>query len=163
MKQKPFKYLIVIAVLIALVAIYVVVGPNQYFVGERPFQVKLLPEDTAIVQMGADIYADNCASCHGANLEGQPNWRSPGSDGKMPAPPHDQSGHTWHHSDEVLFGVTKLGTAAYLNLEGFESVMPVFEGILSDEEIISVLSFIKAQWPAEIRQRHDQMNAAGED
>jgi mono/diheme cytochrome c family protein len=25
--------------------------------------------------VGARVYAENCASCHGANLEGQPNWR----------------------------------------------------------------------------------------
>ena len=23
---------------------------------------------------GAQLYADNCASCHGVNLEGQPKW-----------------------------------------------------------------------------------------
>ncbi|MBL4645745.1 MAG: c-type cytochrome, partial [Rhizobiales bacterium] len=51
-----------------------------------------------MVKKGAVIYAEYCASCHGADLEGQPNWQSPDADGKMPAPPHDQRGHTWHHS-----------------------------------------------------------------
>ncbi|PCJ93343.1 MAG: cytochrome C [Hyphomicrobiales bacterium] len=155
-----FKFPIVIGVLAALVAIFIA-GGNLYFFGERPFEIKLEPANTAMVKKGAVIYAEYCASCHGADLEGQPNWQSPDADGKMPAPPHDQRGHTWHHSDEVLFGVTKLGTAAYLKLEGFESAMPMFEAVLKDEEIIAVLSYIKAQWPAEIRERHNQMNAAG--
>ena len=51
----------------------------------------------------ASLYAENCASCHGAKLEGQPDWRSPGPDGVMPAPPHDRTGHTWHHGDGMLF------------------------------------------------------------
>jgi mono/diheme cytochrome c family protein len=36
--------------------------------------------------------------------------------------------------------------------------MPVYEDVLSDEEIIAVLSWIKAQWPAEVRERQDQIN-----
>jgi mono/diheme cytochrome c family protein len=52
---------------------------------------------------GQSLYADSCASCHGANLEGQPNWQSPNADGVLPAPPHDRTGHTWHHDDELLF------------------------------------------------------------
>ena len=46
------------------------------------------------VVAGQSLYADNCASCHGANLEGQPNWQSPDADGVLPAPPHDGTGHT---------------------------------------------------------------------
>ncbi|MEP4474670.1 MAG: cytochrome c, partial [Lentilitoribacter sp.] len=66
------------------------------------------PDNNEIVDLGKQIYADNCASCHGVNLEGKtPNWRSLGPDGKLPAPPHDQSGHTWHHTDELLFNITK--------------------------------------------------------
>src|SRR5437879_12955198 len=67
------------------------------------------PRDTAKVARGAKVYAENCAACHGAKLEGQPDWRRPFPNGRMPAPPHDESGHTWHHTDEVLFGITKYG------------------------------------------------------
>ena len=41
--------------------------------------------------------------------------------------------------------------------------MPAFEGILHDEEIAAVLSFIKSRWPERIRQRHDEMNALAQD
>ena len=61
---------------------------------------------------GEAVYAEACASCHGANLEGQPNWRSPGPDGRLPAPPHDETGHTWHNPDRLLLQITALGTAA---------------------------------------------------
>lgn len=119
----------------------------------------LLPNDRQVVALGAEIYADNCASCHGADLKGQPNWQDPGADGLMPAPPHDESGHTWHHPDEILFAITKHGVARAANLKDYTSAMPVYAGVLTDEEIVAALSWIKAQWPAEIRERHDAMNA----
>ena len=120
----------------------------------------LQPENPQVVSDGRDLYAEHCASCHGADLEGQPDWRSPGPDGRFPAPPHDASGHTWHHTDEVLFELTKHGPAAFVG-PGYESVMPAFDGILNDAEIVAVLSYIKSRWPERIRQRHDEMNAAG--
>lgn len=119
----------------------------------------LRPGDKQIVDAGAAIYEANCASCHGADLKGQPNWQSPGENGLMPAPPHDESGHTWHHPDAILFAITKHGVAKAANLKDYTSAMPVYDGVLSDEEIIAALSWIKAQWPSEIRQRHDEMNA----
>ena len=70
------------------------------------------PPPAPDLQAGARIYALHCASCHGMKLEGQPNWRQRLANGRMPAPPHDESGHTWHHPDEVLFGITKRGRAA---------------------------------------------------
>jgi hypothetical protein len=65
--------------------------------------------DPAQVALGQKVYARHCAACHGANLEGQPNWRERLSNGKLPAPPHDDSGHTWHHPGEVLIGITRSG------------------------------------------------------
>ncbi len=117
------------------------------------------PGNAEIVALGASIYAANCASCHGANLEGQADWKSRDENGMMPAPPHDESGHTWHHTDKLLFELTKFGLAKTANLENFQTYMPVYENLLTDEEIIAVLSYIKSTWPEEIRLRHDQMNA----
>jgi mono/diheme cytochrome c family protein len=99
-----------------------------------------------IVAQGRQIYADQCAACHGADLEGQPDWRTPLASGRLPAPPHDESGHTWHHSDEVLFRIVRDGTAAIVG-GGYESDMPGFEDVLSDAEIEAVLAFIKSTWP----------------
>ncbi|MBR9842070.1 MAG: cytochrome c [Rhodobacteraceae bacterium] len=109
------------------------------------------------VARGAQVYEENCASCHGARLEGEENWRQPGADGRLPAPPHDPSGHTWHHSDMVLFRLTKFGPAALVG-KGYESNMPGFDGILSDLEIAEVLAYIKSTWPQDIIEAHNARN-----
>ncbi len=104
---------------------------------------------------GRSLYANNCASCHGANLEGQPNWRSANADGVLPAPPHDATGHTWHHDDELLFEYTKLGGAAALEamgVSGFNSGMPAYGETLTDDEIWDVLAFIRSTWPKRERE-----------
>lgn len=108
---------------------------------------------------GQQIYAENCASCHGANLEGQPDWKRRLENGRMPAPPHDETGHTWHHSDRNLFIVTKGGVEAVV--PGYESDMPAFEGILTDDEIADVLAYIKSTWPD--RQREFQAEVSAND
>ncbi len=130
---------------------------NLFFGTETPTGL-LNPADSNKVQIGSKVYSSNCASCHGENLEGQPNWRSPGEDGLLPAPPHDETGHTWHHTDDVLFGITKYGLAEFSGLEGYASAMPIYKDVLSDEDIKAVLSFIKSRWPAEIQARHTEMN-----
>lgn len=71
--------------------------------------VLLRSDDPVVVSRGMEVYGQACASCHGNNLEGQPDWRQRNTQGFLPAPPHDDSGHTWHHSDEVLFDLTKNG------------------------------------------------------
>ena len=109
------------------------------------------------IELGRQLYAANCASCHGPDLEGQPNWKSPLPSGRMPAPPHDVSGHTWHHPDGVLFRITKQGPAAVVG-GGYESDMPGFGDLLSDDEIRAVLDFIKSTWPERERQYQDEMS-----
>jgi mono/diheme cytochrome c family protein len=122
-------------------------------------QITLRPDDPAYVSHGARIYAEHCAQCHGAKLEGQPDWRRRKPDGRLPAPPHDESGHTWHHPDTMLFELTKYGPAKLVG-SGYESDMPGYEGILDEGQIVAVLSFIKSRWPDDIRRRHDQLNRA---
>ena len=104
------------------------------------------PRDSAKVALGAKVYAPNCAACHGAKLEGQPNWREPLPNGRFPAPPHDESGHTWHHPDSVLFGIVKNGLVPPYAPKNYESDMPAFGGKLSDDEIWAALAFIKSHW-----------------
>ena len=60
--------------------------------GDEP--IKPEPDDPAVVARGKTVYDQHCASCHGAKLEGQPDWRHRLPNGRMPAPPHDPSGHT---------------------------------------------------------------------
>lgn len=105
------------------------------------------------IARGEKLYAAHCASCHGRNLEGEPNWQSPKPTGRMPAPPHDASGHTWHHSDRELLLITKNSLAAIV--PGYTSDMPAFESVLSDEEIALIHGYIKSWWPEEA-QRYQQ-------
>lgn len=107
---------------------------------------------------GRGLYMANCASCHGANLEGQPDWQTPNEDGRLPAPPHDASGHSWHHPDKVLFEITKYGTAAYIG-GGYQSDMPGFSGLLDDNEITAVLDYIKSTWPRQQARYQQDMTA----
>ncbi len=109
-------------------------------------------EDTGQVARGAEVYLRHCATCHGVNLEGQPNWRKRKPDGRLPAPPHDVTGHTWHHPDAVLFSITRDGTAAHAPA-GYLTDMPGFGDVLSDGEIWSVLAYIKSRWPKHITAR----------
>jgi mono/diheme cytochrome c family protein len=113
-------------------------------------QRKADPANAEQVAYGKRIYEAQCASCHGAKLEGQPNWRERLPSGKFPAPPHDASGHTWHHSDALLFDIVKRGIQAHAP-PGYQSDMPAFGSGLSDEDIWAVLAYIKSTWPEETR------------
>ena len=42
------------------------------------------PEDARQVARGKAIYDQHCAVCHGARLEGQPNWQDKLPTGRMP-------------------------------------------------------------------------------
>jgi mono/diheme cytochrome c family protein len=122
--------------------------------------VRADPENAAQVALGVKVYAQHCAACHGARLEGQPNWRDRLPNGRMPAPPHDASGHTWHHPDEVLFGITKRGLVPGESAPpGYQSDMPGFGGVLTDDEIWAVVAYIKSTWPQPIRRAQSDVTA----
>jgi len=143
----------------ALVGAAIMYGIVTYFApGDRNEQdVTLRPDDLKLVALGKKVYDANCAACHGAKLQGEANWRERGPDGLLPAPPHDETGHTWHHPDALLFALTKYGPAAMAG-GNYKSAMPAYEGMLSDEEIIASLSYIKSRWPKDVIARHDQIN-----
>jgi len=110
---------------------------------------------------GQTLYQDHCATCHGTNLEGQPNWRSAGDDGKLPAPPHDETGHTWHHDNQLLLEYTKLGRRGALAARGmddFNSGMPAFEGVITDREIWDILAYIRSTWPTRVQEMQASRN-----
>ncbi|MCG2592263.1 c-type cytochrome [Ramlibacter sp. XY19] len=122
----------------------------------------LRPDDPQVVARGQAIYAAHCAACHGARLEGQANWHERDASGRLPAPPHDASGHTWHHPDQVLFDITKYGVARAAKMPDYVTAMPKYEGVLADADIVAVLSFIKAQWPAAVRAQQDEVTRAAQ-
>ena len=115
-------------------------------------------QDAALVAEGEAIYEAECAACHGANLEGQADWQVRLENGRLPAPPHDRTGHTWHHPDQILVAITALGTAALVG-GNYESDMIGFSDRLSEAEIIAVLSYIKSTWPEDVIEIHNEINA----
>ncbi|MCY4560562.1 MAG: cytochrome c, partial [Chloroflexi bacterium] len=89
-----------------------------------------------------------------AMLGGQPGGRGLGWEGTLRAPPHDASGHTWHHDNRLLFDYTKLGGTALMEARGIAGVksgMPGLGDVMSDDEIWDVLAYIRSTWPERIR------------
>ena len=152
MKQSHIFAVGVAAVVLGL--LYLFTSPAE----KAAASIALRPTEASVVALGKQVYAENCASCHGVALEGQANWRQRGNDGYMPAPPHDETGHTWHHPDTYLFLMTKYGIEKMIG-QTYPNNMPAYEDELSDEEIIAVLSFIKSTWPNAVKRQHDQINA----
>jgi len=132
-------------------------------VGTDGVSTALRANDLVVVQAGEVVYQAQCASCHGQYLEGEADWRTRDANGYLPAPPHDASGHTWHHADDLLFEITKYGPAVVIKDPEYKSLMPAFETILTDEEIVAVLSFIKNTWPEEQRLWQDEVNGTKKD
>ena len=144
------------AVFVVAAGLFALFGPGGWL-GGGPDTGGVDPGDKKRVALGQTVYTGNCASCHGARLEGEPDWRTRNADGTFKAPPHDETGHTWHHPDFDMFRYTKQGGQA-LAPRGFKSAMPGFGDTLSDREIWAVLSFIHTFWPPRIRERQRRIN-----
>jgi len=110
------------------------------------------------VERGKLIYKRFCSLCHGRKLKGQADWRTRKADGKLPAPPHDESGHTWHHPDSVLFAITKYGLVPPNAPDGYLSDMPAWKDTLKDSDIRAVLVYIKSTWPKDILEQQQEIN-----
>lgn len=120
--------------------------------GTPAAEIAPLPDlDADEIALGQSLYAIHCASCHGEELEGEANWQTQNDDGTFRAPPHDASGHTWHHSDAVLLETIRLGGARLPDNIGGTSEMPAFDEILNDRQMAAILTYIKSTWPEDLR------------
>ncbi|MEX0343781.1 MAG: cytochrome c [Rhizobiaceae bacterium] len=154
MSETTLKILISVPLLIAGLALVYFFMP-----GNSAGSSMLHPDNPAIVSKGEALYAAECASCHGANGQGQPDWDTKSTAENPLAPPHDGTGHTWQHPDRALFELTKYGTSDVACRTLNADAMPEFDEHLSDEDVIAVLSYIKSKWPRNIREQHDKVNA----
>ncbi|HVZ90928.1 MAG TPA: cytochrome c [Rhizomicrobium sp.] len=114
-------------------------------------------DDAVLTQRGEQIYLADCANCHGRRLQGQALWQLRDKFEGRRAPAQDASGHSWQHSDEALFHMTKYGRFAEAPA-GLKSYMPAFGPTLSDADVIAVIAFIKSRWPIGIRAAQAMLN-----
>ena len=96
------------------------------------------------VTLGGKVFKENCATCHGAQGEGAPDWKKIGADGKYPAPPLNGTGHAWHHPLRILYRVVKLGSP------GGQGGMPAWGEKLSDGEMVAAIAWFQSKWPDRI-------------
>lgn len=108
------------------------------------------PPAPAVLRAGRAVYQQSCASCHGARGEGAPNWQRPDQQGELPAPPHDKNGHTWKHSDAMLYRVVQEGWRDAFNKTN-RLTMPAFKGQLSRADTIAVIAYLKTLWTSQQR------------
>jgi mono/diheme cytochrome c family protein len=150
----------IIRIVLALVALVLGAGAVYLFMPERQTSaIAIDASDARAVALGREIYANQCAACHGANGEGQPGWETQSTEENPLAPPHDGSGHTWQHPDDALFELTKVGLSTVACRTLNSEAMPKFGEILSDDQIQAVLAYIKSEWPEDIRQQNADINA----
>jgi mono/diheme cytochrome c family protein len=100
---------------------------------------------------GRSVYVQFCASCHGPRGEGAAAWQNPDRNGEMPAPPHDAEGHTWKHSDAMLFQIVQQGWRDPFN-KTQRLTMPAFKGQLSAAQTIAVITYLKSLWKPQQQQ-----------
>lgn len=127
-----------------------------YEVTPRRYNPKIDPTDLVQVERGRRIYAEACASCHGAELQGQPNWQQALPNGRYPAPPLNGDGRLWRLSDRMSFAIVKQGAAAYP--WGRKTDMPAFDKVLDDEQIAAALAYVESNWSKEQLSRHFARN-----
>lgn len=129
----------------------------SYFVltGKLTNQNSIL--DPVRIAEGKILYEQNCAACHGINLKGEPNWEVKGPDGIFPAPPQNEDGHTWQHTDRQIFGYIVEG-GGYFNPPAFQSNMPGFKDKLTSAQIWALITYVKSRWPEEIRKKQNATN-----
>jgi mono/diheme cytochrome c family protein len=113
--------------------------------------------DPAQITRGRQAYVQYCARCHGTNAEGAPHWLVPDARGDMPAPPHDDNGHTWRHSDRQLIEIIRDGLRDPFNKTP-ELTMPPFRTELTDAQIRDVIAYFKSLWSAEHRRYQEDQN-----
>jgi len=152
------QYLTAGSLLLTIIILGLIFAVSYNFVGPTPipqsnpaplFGNEGIPPPPALdsqkVTQGQELYNQHCVACHGINGEGQPDWKTPNEDGSFKPPPHDATGHTWHHADDLLLEIVMQGS------DFPQSQMPTYGDQLSDEEVIAILEYIKFWWGPEER------------
>jgi mono/diheme cytochrome c family protein len=122
------------------------------------------PEDVAtseftdpVLRQGQVDYNTYCGHCHGYNGEGQIGdiLQTARQQGMRPVPPHNADGNTWRYAEQLLVRVIKEGLPNPLD----QFPMPPFAEVLTDEQIVGILAYIKLWWTDDQRAFHQQVTA----
>lgn len=100
--------------------------------------------DPVVLARGKRLFEQNCAVCHGADAQGNPNWRIRGPDGKFPPPPLNGTAHSWHHPRAWLRQMIKAGSPPG------QGNMPAWGGKLSDQDVDTIIDWFQSLWPEPI-------------
>lgn len=103
--------------------------------------------DPAQVRAGDVLYRRHCADCH--------------ETGRLGAPPHDSTGHSWHHPDGLLYRIVAEGAEAYAVPGAPSGQMPAYVDRLAPADIEAVITYLKSRWNDE--QRSWQQAASQDD
>ena len=99
----------------------------------------------AQVDQGQDVFANNCAVCHGGQAEGlTEDWRQRLPDGSFPPPPLNGSAHAWHHPLFQLVQTIETGGIPY------GGQMPPFAEVLGNEDMLAAIAYFQSFWNEEI-------------
>lgn len=111
--------------------------------------------DAGQQELGATVFAQYCAQCHGDAAQGLvADWRQKLDDGSFPPPPLNGSAHAWHHPLSVLLQVIDQGGAE------FGGKMPAFADILSAEQKLAAIAYFQSFWNDETYQQWQQMGGS---
>tara|TARA_B100001063_G_scaffold208224_1_gene204550 strand:- start:5157 stop:5621 length:465 start_codon:yes stop_codon:yes gene_type:complete len=146
------KLLILLIIIVLLIGSYFLLFQSKHTQEEVNTTNTTLEEVSAKLELGKALYYTYCASCHGENLQGQPKWNtSLDEDGHNYAPPLNGTGHTWHHSEEQLYNIIRYGLKFYN--DNYKGKMKGNDQ-LNDEEVWSILEYIKSVWPDSIQKKY---------
>jgi len=109
-------------------------GPGQPIVATAPVVTVAITDP---VLLGKNIYNSNCANCHQASGAGQPGTY----------PPID--GSEWVQGAQTRLAAILLhGADGSLTVKGssYDGQMPAWAGILDDEKIADVMTYIRGAW-----------------
>ena len=141
-------------VAVAAVITVVVIGG---VLGFAQFSPSVDYDDPRAIAMGEGLFATNCQACHGPQAKGESPFNVMGGrklNGDYWAPALNGTAHAWHHPPDMLFSIVKKGSPAQ------DSRMRGWEGRMTDQEIHSVLAYVKSLWPVELRYRYDKSHGA---
>jgi mono/diheme cytochrome c family protein len=84
---------------------------------------------------GKALYRQYCAACHGSQGQGEFHWQYR----ERGTPALDSSGHAWHHEDAQLVSMI-------LDKPVPDSKMPAWRGVLSRDDALDIIAYIKSLW-----------------